>query len=115
MKQYALADAPQALSSEVIGKTYSFQVPGIQEDGQRLEIKNYAFHYLVSKTGNRSRFALSVQCQSYGKDCLRSYFLDRDRTLHATGQPREATADDPIALDCEESDLPCKDVVWPAS
>lgn len=115
MKQYALADAPQALSSEVIGKTYSFQVPSIQEDGQRLEIKNYAFHYLVSKTGNRSRFALSVQCQSYGKDCLRSYFLDRDRTLHATGQPREATADDPIALDCEESDLPCKDVVWPAS
>jgi hypothetical protein len=35
-------------------------------------------------------------------------------TLHATGEPRQATANDPPALECEETGYQCKDVVWPA-
>jgi hypothetical protein len=59
------------------------------------------------------RFALSVQRQSYGQYCLRSYFLDYDGVLHTTGEPRQATANDPSALECEQNDSSYKDVVWP--
>lgn len=113
MKENGLAAAPLTLNAELIGTTYGFQVPSIEDNGTRLEIKNYAFYYVAPKAGNPSRFALSVQCQSYGENCLRSYFLDYDGVVHATGEPRQATADDPPALECEESDSPCKDVVWP--
>lgn len=113
MKNNGLAAAPLTLNAEAIGTAYGVQVPSIEDNGKRLEIKNYVFYYLAPKAGNPSRFALSVQCQSYGQNCLRSYFLDYDGVLHATGEPRQATADDPPALECEESDSPCKDVVWP--
>jgi hypothetical protein len=114
MKGNGLA-APPTLNVEAIGTSYSSQVPSIEDDGRRLEIKNYVFHYLGPKAGNPSRFALSVQCQSYGQNCLRSYFLNYDGIVHATGEGREATANDPPALECEESDSPCKDVVWPVT
>ena len=113
MKQQGLAAAPLTLNAEAIGTTYGFQVPSIEDNGTRLEIKNYVFSYLAPRAGNPSRFALSMQCESYGQNCLRSYFLDYDGVVHATGEPRQATADDPPALECEESDSSCKDVVWP--
>jgi hypothetical protein len=110
-----LVAAPLTLNAEAIGTTYSFQIPSIEDEdnGRRLRIENYALYYLAPKVGSPSRFALSAQCQSYGRNCLRSYFLDYDGVLHATGEPRQATADDPLALECEESDSACKDVGWP--
>jgi hypothetical protein len=114
MKEKGMAAAPLTLNAEAIGTTYGFQVPNIEDHhGTRLEIKNYVFYYLAPKGGNPSRFALSEQCQSYGENCLRSYFLDYDGVVHATGEPRQATTDDAPGLECEESDSPCKDVVWP--
>jgi hypothetical protein len=113
MNENGLAAAPLTLSAEAIGTTYRFEVPSIEDNGRRLRIENYALYYLAPKVGSPSRFALSVQCQSYGRNCMRSYFLDYDGVLHATGEPRQATADDPPALECEESDSPCKDIVWP--
>jgi hypothetical protein len=113
MKVNDLAAAPLTLHAKAIGTTYGFQVPSIEDNGTRLEIKNYVLYYLAPQARNLSRFALSVQCQSYGQDCLRSYFLDYDGVLHATGEPRQATSDDPPALECEASDSPCKDVIWP--
>jgi hypothetical protein len=113
MKEKGMAAAPLTLNAEAIGTTYSFQVPSIEHDGRRLEMKNYVFYYLAPHARNPSRFALSAQCQSYGQNCLRSYFLDYGGVLHATGEPRQATADDPPALECELTDLPCRDVVWP--
>jgi hypothetical protein len=98
----------------MIGMSYGSQVPSIEDDGKHLEINNHVFRYLGPKSWDGSSFALSVQCQSYGHDCLRSHFLDYDGALHATGEPREATTDDPPALECETSDSACKGVVWPA-
>ena len=112
---HGLAAAPSTLNAEAIGTTYSFQVPSVEDEdnGRRLRTENYALYYLAPKVGSPFRFALSAQCQSYGRNCLRSYFLDYDGVLHATGEPRQATAGDPLALECEESDSACKNVVWP--
>jgi len=113
VKEKGMTAAPRLLNVDAIGTTYGFQVPTIGDNGTRLEIKNYVSYYLAPKAGNPSRFALSVQCQSYGENCLRSHFLAYDGVVHATGEPRQATADDPPGLECEESDSPCKDVAWP--
>jgi hypothetical protein len=113
MQHNAPGTTPDALTAEMIGESYGSQVPIIEPDGKRLETKNHVFRYLGPKPGHGSSFALSVQCQSYGQNCLRSYFLDYDGVLHATGEPREATADDPPALECESNDSVCKGVVWP--
>jgi hypothetical protein len=115
MKEKALGAAPEMLTPEVIGTSFGSEVPHIEEDGRSLSIRNYAFHYVRSRAGAGQQFALSAHCQSYGENCLRSYFLDRDGVLHATGEPRDATAQDALALDCEASDSPCRDVLWPSS
>ncbi len=115
MKEKALGAAPEMLTPEVVGTSFGSEVPHIEEDGRSLSIRNYAFHYVRSRTSAGQQFALSAHCQSYGENCLRSYFLDRDGVLHATGEPREATAQDAPALDCEASDSPCRDVTWPSS
>ncbi len=36
--------------------------------------------------------------------------MDYEGVIHGTGEPRQATADDPVALDCEASDAQCKGV-----
>jgi hypothetical protein len=112
MRDNGLAAAPARLNAQAIGTTYSLEIPTIEANGTRLEIKNYVLYYLPAKVGDRSRFALSVQCQSYGRECLRSYFLDYGGVIHATGEPRQATADDPAALECEASDSQCTGVGW---
>ena len=56
-------------------------------------------------------FAVSAACTSYGQECIRSYFLDYDGTVHATSEPRAATAQDPILLPCETAQV-CDDPVW---
>ena len=105
-----LTEAPATLNAEIVGTTYGFYVPAVDSNGTSMEIKNYAITYLPPKADRPSHYAISARCQSYGKDCLRSYFLDYDGVVHATGEPREATVDDPVALDCEASDAPCKGV-----
>jgi hypothetical protein len=110
MVEKVLAEAPATLNPEIIGTAYGFYVPTIESGGTSLDIKNYAITYLPPKAERPASYAISVQCQSYGKDCLRSYFLDYEGVIHATGEPRQATADDPLALDCEGSDAQCKGV-----
>jgi hypothetical protein len=108
-----LTAAPPQLNAEMVGQDYGFEVPGIQDDGTSLETKHYVLHYQPLQRGKPPHFLLSAQCQSYGQGCLRSYFLDYGGTLHATGKPRAATAQDPPALECEGGDSVCADVEWP--
>lgn len=60
------------------------------------------------------QFTASSQCLAYGKDCIRSCFLDGFGSVHGTGEPRAATAEDPRSSDCE-LDFSCSDDVWPLS
>lgn len=60
------------------------------------------------------QFTASSECLAYGKDCIRSCFLDGFGFVHATGEPRAATAEDPRSSDCE-LEWSCRDDVWPLS
>ncbi|MGC1438566.1 MAG: hypothetical protein WA847_21915, partial [Terriglobales bacterium] len=91
---------------------FGFEVPTVEDNGMTLRTKNFVTRYFPPQAGDPKRFALSVQCQRYGQICLRSYFLDYDGVIHGTGEPRQATTDDPPALECERNDSPCKDVGW---
>jgi hypothetical protein len=76
VKEKGLAPAPVTLNAEAVGTNYGpYEVPRIEPDGIHLETKNYRFSYFAPGAGNPSRFALSGRCQSYGQNCLRSYFL----------------------------------------
>jgi len=112
LKDHGLAAAPDALNAEIVGTDFGFEVPTVEDNGMRLRTKNFVTWYLPPQAGNPGGFALSVQCQRYGQVCLRSYFLDYDGVVHGTGEPRQATVDDPPALECEQNDWPCKDVGW---
>ena len=104
--------APAALTAEIIG-AFPYETPVVDQSGRYMETKNFVYFYLL-KPGVTNRFALSARCQSYGENCLRSYYLDRDGVMHGTAEPRSATAEDPPALDCEIVPSECKDVSWSA-
>ena len=70
----------------------------------------YELHYSGPDGTDMRGFAISARCQSYGEGCLRSYFLDYDGVLHGTGEPREATAKDPVVPECEYGRTECKDI-----
>jgi hypothetical protein len=112
LKDNGLPSAPEALNAQMVGTDFGFEVPTVEDNGMSLRTKNFVTRYFPPKAGDPNRFALSVQCQKYGQICLRSYFLDYDGVVHGTGEPRQATADDPPALECEQNDWPCKDVGW---
>jgi hypothetical protein len=112
LKDHGLAAAPDTLNAEIVGADFGFEIPTVEDNGMRLRTKNFMTRYFPPQAGDPNRFALSAQCQSYGQNCLRSYFLDYDGVVHSTGEPRQATADDPPALECEQNDQPCKDVGW---
>jgi len=102
--------APAALNAEIGGAGY--ETP-ISEGGRtRLEARDYQTLYWPPKTGDLSKFAISAQCKRYGEICLRSYFFDYDGSLHATGEPRQATADDPAPPRCEKGASECEDMIW---
>jgi len=102
--------APTTLNAEIAGAGY--ETP-ISEGGRmRLEARDYETLYWPPKAGDPSRFAISAQCKRYGEICLRSYFTDYDGSLHATGEPRPATADDPAPLRCERGASECEDMIW---
>ena len=102
--------APATLDANFAGGGY--ETP-ISEGGRtRLEARDYETIYWPPKAGDPSRFAISAQCKRYGEICLRSYFTDYDGSLHATGEPRQATAADPAPLRCENAISECQDMIW---
>jgi len=103
--------APATLNADAIGYL-GYEEPIIEDGGTRMETRDFETLYLPPKTGNANRFAISVRCKSYGQNCLRSYFADYDGTVHATGEPRQATAADPVPLLCEKVTAECEDVIW---
>jgi hypothetical protein len=102
--------APATLNPEIGGAGY--ETP-ISEGGRtRLEARDYETLYFPPRAGDPNRFALSAQCKRYGEICLRSYFVDYDGSMHATAEPRAATADDPAPPRCEKVASECEDIVW---
>ena len=111
MKNKSNGVAPASLNTQIF-PTPAFEPPIVEEGRTRLESRDYEILYLPPKAGEPSRFAISAQCKRYGEICLRSYLIDYDGSLHATGEPRQATADDPAPLRCENANSECGDVIW---
>jgi hypothetical protein len=103
--------APIALSAEII-RPLPYETPTVDENGMYMEAKNFLYIYLAPKAGVPNHFGIIAQCQSYAENCLRSYYLDYDGTIHGTAEPRLPTREDPAALECEFVDSGCKDVSW---
>ena len=103
--------APATLNAEIMG-ALGHEMPTIAEGGKRLETRDFVARYFGPKSGDAKSFAISVQCQSYAQNCVRSFFSDYDGTIHATGEPRQASADDPIPPQCENGFSECMDVAW---
>src|SRR5579872_1228663 len=104
--------APATLNAEAIGGL-GHERPTIEDGGMRLETRDFETLYLPPKPEDPHQFALSVLCKSYGQNCLRSYFADYDGSIHATGEPRQATAKDPAFSRCERFfGGECDDVIW---
>ena len=102
--------APATLSAEIGGSGY--ETPIIEDGRTRLEARDYETLYFPPRAGDPNRFALSAQCKRYGEICLRSYFVDYDGSFHATGEPRQATVDDPAPPLCEKISGECEDLIW---
>jgi hypothetical protein len=104
--------APATLNADAIGGL-GHERPTIEDGGMRLETRDFETLYLPPKPDDPHQFALSVQCKSYSHNCLRSYFADYDGSIHATGEPRQATAKDPAFSRCERFlGGECDDVIW---
>lgn len=103
--------APPALNADAIAGPLN-EIPSIEDGGMRLETRDYEIRYFPPLAGSPKEFALSTQCKSYGLNCLRSYFSDYDGGIHATSEPRQATAGDPLASPCEFTFWECTDVDW---
>lgn len=102
---------PAALSAEITAGL-GHERPSIEDQGMRLETRDFEIRYFAPAVRGQNKFAVSVQCKSYAQNCLRSYFLARDGIIHATGEPRPATASDPLSPQCEQGFSECNDVVW---
>ncbi|MGB6675780.1 MAG: hypothetical protein WBE44_03710 [Terriglobales bacterium] len=111
MKEKNNRMAPATLNAEAIGGL-GHERPTIEDGGMRLETRDFETLYLPPEAGNPGQFALSVQCKSYGQNCLRSYFADYDGSIHATGEPRQATSQDPTFFRCERFFGECPDIIW---
>lgn len=103
--------APAAINAEIFASS-AYETPIIERGRTRLESRDYEIVYFPPQAGDPSQFAISAQCKRYGEICLRSYFTDYDGSLHATGEPRQATADDPAPPRCERGGLECEDMIW---
>ena len=102
---------PVTIHADVDGSA-AYETPIVEDGRTRLEARDYETLYFPPRAGDPHRFALSAQCKRYGEICLRSYFVDYDGSLHATGEPRPATADDPPPLRCELASSECEDIIW---
>jgi hypothetical protein len=72
----------------------------------------WTIRYFPPTAEKPGEFAISSRCVGYGTDCIRSYYLDYYGDIHATGEPRDATSDDPDFADCELTPSSCGDPVW---
>ena len=74
----------------------------------KFSYQSYEFMYEPTKPVNRSYkgFRLEARPQEYGKQALRSYFMDESGVVHATPQNRAATAEDADAS-CEYQQKDC--------
>ena len=111
MKEKTGGAAPTQLDPDILGD-FKHNTMSSDASGTTLEVTNFVIRYFAPKADAPNHFAISVQCQSYGDKCLRRYLLDYDGAIRATGDPREATSDDPPALQCEIVPSECKDVGW---
>jgi hypothetical protein len=102
---------PATIHADIDGSA-AYETPIVEDGRTRLEARDYETLYFPPRAGDPNRFALSAQCKRYGEICLRSYFVDYDGSLHATGEPRPATADDPPPLRCENASSECEDIIW---
>jgi len=102
---------PATINADIDGSA-AYETPIVEDGRTRLEARDYETLYFPPRAGDPNRFALSAQCKRYGEICLRSYFVDYDGSLHATGEPRSATADDPAPLRCENASSECEDIIW---
>lgn len=113
IEQYANANnagtAPAQLNSQIARLGY--EIPTIDEGGMRLMTRDFETLYVAPSPAHKG-FSLSVQCKSYGQNCLRSFFLDPPGVIHGTGEPRRATAQDPALPLCERVLVACPDVDW---
>jgi len=104
--------APAGLSADAIG-SLPHEPPSIEDNGVRLETRDYEIRYFPPRVDDPKKFALSAQCRTYAMNCLRSYFADYDGSMHATPEPRQATANDPLAERCELLfAAECPDIEW---
>jgi hypothetical protein len=102
--------APAKLDSDSMG-SLGHENPTIEDGGIRLVTRDFETLYFAP-TPAQNGLALSTQCKSYGQNCLRSFFLDSGGIVHGTGEPRQATADDPPSSLCELVSEKCSDVSW---
>lgn len=110
ISQKANGVAPRSLNAEIVGGL-RHKMPTIKPGGMELDT-NFKMFYLPPKARDAGKFALSVPYQRYVQNCLRSFFLDYDGTVHATGEPRQATAGDPVPPECEDVPIECTSVAW---
>ncbi len=69
---------------------------------------SYRFTYLATKESGRQYkgFVLQTRPEEYGKEALRSYYMDEDGIVHATPEDRVANSRDPDAA-CELAQKDC--------
>ena len=102
---------PATINADIDGSA-AYETPIVEDGRTRLEARDYETLYFPPRADDSNRFALSARCKRYGEICLRSYFVDYDGSFHATGEPRQATADDPPPLRCENARSECEDIIW---
>jgi hypothetical protein len=82
--------------------------------GTKFQSGYFSLEYFPPVTGHPGEYSLTATCTYYGSGCLRSYLLDSSDNIHATGEPRPATANDPVvSWDCPTL-AKCDGLVWPA-
>jgi hypothetical protein len=73
----------------------------------------YEIQYIPPTSQDRTRYAVSSTCKSYGESCVRSFLLNYDGEAHQTSEPRAATPQDPLIPDCDKFAQTCRDIDWP--
>ena len=117
MSAHDLANAPPSLDGVFDMAQLRRACEDDEKGAKEREIKTHAkgpcftVGYSPNPGTPANTFSIAMTCVSYGTGCIRSYFLDFDGKVHATAEPRPATAEDPGLLPCETIQV-CNDDVW---
>jgi hypothetical protein len=101
IERHAPPVAPRSLGEIVSGDSSSRTARLIQWSGRD---SAYRVEYIPPSAAQSRTTAIASTCLLYGTECIRSYYLAPDGTIHATGEPRPAVESDPLIVDREESD-----------